>query len=156
LQNEVNLRQKRNIRNQLVQALSDRVQFDMPESSLAQETRSVVYEMVSENQRRGVTKEAIEAKKDEIYNFAAKIAKDRLKISFLFHKISEKEGIRVDPHELNSRIAAMAQASKTPVQKLVQQLQKQGGMEELYQQIIHEKVLSFLHENAKIEDAPQG
>jgi trigger factor len=156
LQNEINLRQKRSIRNQLVKALSEQVSFDLPESTLQNETRNVVYEMVSENQRRGVTKETMESKKEEIYNAAAGIARERLKISFLFHKISEKEGIRAEQHELNARIAMMAQANQMAPQKFLQELEKRNGVAEVYQQIVHEKVLNFLHENAKLEDVSAG
>jgi trigger factor len=156
LQNELNSRQKRAIRNQIVKALGDKVSFDLPESTLQVETRNVVYEMVSENQRRGIPKELMEQKKDEIYNAAQGIAKERLKISFLFHKISEKEGIRAEQHEMNSRIALMAQANKMAPQKFLQELEKRNGVSEVYQQIIHEKVLDFLHEHAKIEDVPAG
>jgi trigger factor len=156
LQNELNSRQKRVIRNQIVKALGEKVSFDLPESTLQVETRNVVYEMVSENQRRGVPKELMEQKKDEIYNAAQGIAKERLKISFLFHRISEKEGIRAEHHEMSARIALMAQANKMAPQKFLQELEKRNGVAEVYQQIIHEKVLDFLHEHAKIEDVPAG
>jgi FKBP-type peptidyl-prolyl cis-trans isomerase (trigger factor) len=112
--------------------------------------------MVSENQRRGVTKETMESKKEEIYNAAAAIARERLKISFLFHKISEKEGIRAEQNELNARIAMMAQANQMAPQKFLQELEKRNGVAEVYQQIVHEKVLNFLHENAKLEDVAAG
>ena len=154
LQNELNLQQKRSIRNQLLKALSERVQFDLPESALQAEIRNTVYELVSENQRRGVPKETIEAKKDEIYNVATGIAKERLKLNFLFNRIAEKEGIRADQSELNTRLALMAQANKVPLQKFLQELEKRQGLEGVYEQIVHEKVVEFLHENAKIEDAP--
>lgn len=156
LQNERNLRQKRGIRSQLVKALLERVNFELPESTLQVETRNVVYEMVNENQRRGVSKEAIEAKKDEIYQAAQGIAKERSKIGFLFHRIAEKEGIRADKAELDARIAVLAQANQMAPQKFVQELEKRGTLPEIYQQIIHEKVLTFLHEHAKLEDAPAG
>jgi len=153
LQNELNLRLKRSIRGQLMKALTDKVQFDLPESSLQAETRNVVYEMVSENQRRGISKEAIESHKEEIYKAAAGIARERLKVGFLFQRISEKEGIRVDQQELSARITLMAQANQMPVQKFVRELEKRNGVTEVYQQLLHEKVMDLLHEHAKIEDA---
>lgn len=156
LQNEINSRQKRSIRNQLVKSISEKITFDLPESSLQSETRNVVYEMVSENQRRGVPKDLIEQKKEEIYSAASGIARERLKISFVFHKISEKEGIRADQNEMNTRITLMAQANQMAPQKFLQELEKRNGVAEVYQQLIHEKVLDFLHENAKIEDVPAG
>ncbi|HXJ59032.1 MAG TPA: trigger factor [Verrucomicrobiae bacterium] len=156
LQNELNLRQKRSIRAQLVKALTDRVQFDLPESSLQTETRNVVYEMVSENQRRGLTKDVIEAHKEEIYKSATGFARERLKIGFLFARIADKEGIRADQQELSARISLMAQANHMPAQKFLRELEKRQGVAEVYQQIIHEKVLDLLHENARIEDVPAG
>ena len=156
LQNELNVRQKRSIRNQLMKALTDKVQFDLPESSVQAETRKVVYEMVNENQRRGITKDVIEANKEEIYKAATGIARERLKVGFLFHRISEKEGIRADQHEMSTRISLMAQANNMPAQKFVHELEKRQGIAEIYQQIVHEKVVELIHENAKIEDAPAG
>lgn len=156
LQNEKNTRQKRSIRNQLVKTLSESVQFDLPESTLQSETRTVVYEMVNENQRRGVPQELIEAKKDEIFQAAQTIAKDRVKIGFIFRQISEKEGIRADQAEFSARIAVMAQSHKMAPQKLMEELQKREALPEVYQQLVHEKVIEFLHDNAKIEDVPAG
>ena len=156
LQNELNLRQKRSIRAQLVKALTDRVQFDLPESSLQAETRNVVYEMVSENQRRGLSKDVIEAHKEEIYKSATGIARERLKVGFLFARIADKEGIRADQQELSARISLMAQANQMPAQKFLRELEKRQGVAEVYRQIIHEKVLDLLHENARIEDVPAG
>ncbi len=152
LQNEKNSQQKRGIRNQIVKALLEKVTFDLPESTVESEVRSVVYELVSENQRRGVPKEAIDAQKDELFKAAQSIARERLKVGFLFHRISEKEGIRVDQNEMQMRIAMLAQANQMAPKKLVQELEKQNRLPEIYQQIVHEKVLDFLHDSAKIED----
>jgi trigger factor len=151
LQNEKNTRQKRSLRNQIVKALVDKVNFELPESTIQSEVRSVVYELVSENQRRGVPKDAIDAKKDELFQAAQAIARERLKVGFLFHRISEKEGIRVDQNEMNMRIAVLAQANDMAPKKFLQELEKRNGLPEIYQQIVHEKVLDFLHDNAKIE-----
>jgi len=156
LQNERNLQQKRSIRGQLIKSLLERVDFELPESTLQVETRNVVYEMVNENQRRGVPKDIIESKKDEIYTAAQGIAKERSKVGFLFHRIAEKEGIRADQSEFNARIAVMAQANQMAPQKFAQEMEKRGSLPEVYQQIIHEKVLNFLHEHAKLEDVPAG
>ena len=152
LQNEQNSRQKRSIRNQLVKALTEKVNFELPESVIQTEVRNVVYELVNENQRRGVPKEAIESKKDDLFKAAQTIARERLKVGFLFHRIAEKEGIRAEPNEMNLRISMMAQANRMAPKKFLQELEKRNGLPEGYQQGIHEKVLDFLHETAKIED----
>src|ERR1019366_5198459 len=50
LENELTTSRNRSIRNQLIRSLLDRVNFELPESAVAQETRNVVYDIVRENQ----------------------------------------------------------------------------------------------------------
>ena len=156
LQNELNQKKKRSIRNQIVRTLVGQVKVDLPESVVQRETRNVVYEIVNENQRRGVAREIIDKEKDQIYAAAAQSAKERVKVGFVFHKIAEKEGIRATKEELNARIVSTASAYQMPVDKFVKELEKRDGFSEIYQQIIHEKVLDFLHENARFEDVAPG
>lgn len=152
LQNELNFRQKKGIRNQIVKSLLDKVSFDLPEAHVQQETRNVVYDIVSENQKRGATKEAIDGQKEQIYSVANQGAKERVKAAYLFQRIAEKEGIRVLPAEVDGRIATMARAYEMPPQKFLKELEKRDGLPEIHQQLLHEKVIDFLQENAKIED----
>ncbi|HEU0011622.1 MAG TPA: trigger factor [Verrucomicrobiae bacterium] len=155
LQNEFNQRQKRNIRSQIAAALLSRVDFGLPESLLAEETRQQVYQLVEDNQRRGVPKEAIEAQKEQVYALAQNIARDRIKTGFILRRIADREGIRAEQHEVTARIAVLAQASDMAPQKYAQELEKNGRVGEVYHLIITEKVMNFLHENARIEDVPR-
>lgn len=152
LQSELNLKLKRSIRNQVVSALMDKVQFELPESFVQDETRAVVYDIVADNQQRGVTKDAIEQQKDQIYAVATRSAKDRVKAAFLLQKIAEKEGIRVLPEAVNARIAIMARANKVSAQQYFKDLEKSGRLQSVVQQLLHEQVIDFLQEHAKIED----
>jgi len=155
LQNEFNQRQKRSIRNQITAALLSRVDFGLPETVLAEETRQQVYQLVEENQRRGVPKEAIEAQKEQVYAVAQNISRDRVKIGFLVRRIAEREGIRAEQHEITARIAILAGANNMAPQKFAQELEKNGRLGDVLHLIISEKVMNFLHENARIEDVPR-
>jgi trigger factor len=154
LQNELNTRQRRLIRGQLVKALLNAVNFDLPESSVDQETRSVVYEIVSENQKRGVPKEMIDRSKEEIYGAASQVARERVKTSFLFQRIADVEGIRATESEISARVTAMAKSYNMAPAAFVKELEKRNGLSDIYQQVIHEKVLDLLQQFAKVEDAP--
>ena len=157
LQNELNSRQKRSIRGQIVKELLGKMTFDLPETQVQQETRNVVYEIVSENQKRGIPKEVIDKQKDEIFNASTNTAKERVKASYVFQKIADKEGIRVSREELQGRIAILAQNYQMTPQKFMQELEKRDGLSEIYQQMVHEKVVDYLQEHAKIEDVqPQA
>ena len=99
LENELKHSQANAIRGQIVRALLDRVQFELPETPVANVTRNVVYDIVHENTRRGIPREMIEKQKDEIYSEAAANAKERVKLSFLVQRIAEKEKISVSQED---------------------------------------------------------
>jgi trigger factor len=156
LENELNHSQNKNVRNQLIRGLLDRVNFELPESAVAQETKNVVYDIVRENQKRGVTRELIEQQKDQIYSAAAQGAKERVKVAFLLQKVAEKENIKVSQEEVAQRVGQLAQMYQIPPEKFVKDLQKRNGFVEIYDQLANEKVLDLLQQNAKIEEVPAG
>jgi trigger factor len=154
LGNELKYLQSKAVRGQIVRALLDHVNFDLPETPVAQVTRNVVYDIVNENTKRGVAREMIEKQKDEIYSAAANSAKERVKLAFLIQRIAEQEKILVSQEEVLKRAQSLALAYQIPLEKFLKDLQKRNGVNELYDQIAHEKVLAFLEQNAKIEDVP--
>jgi trigger factor len=154
LQNELTYKIRRSSRNQLVGGLLSRVNFDLPETVVLRETRNVVYDIVRENQQRGVSKEIIEQQKDEIYSVATNSAKDRVKAGFILTRIAEKEGIKVEEDEIRYRILALAQQAQIPVAKFVKQLQERDGIAEIHDQIRTSKVLDYLETQAQVEEIP--
>lgn len=156
LENELRYTQSKQMRSQIVRALLDRVNFELPESAVAQETRNVVYDIVRENQKRGVAREQIEQEKERIYSAATHGAKDRVKAAFLMQKIAEKENIKASQEEVASRITTLASMYQIPPEKFVKDLQKRNGVVEIYEQVMNEKVMDFLEKNAKIEEVPPG
>ena len=154
LQNELTYKQNQSLRVQLVRALLDRVNFDLPESVLTQETRNVVYDLVRENQKRGVARELIEQQKEQIYSAASHSAKDRVKAAYLIQRIAEKEDIKVAQAEVAARIQHLARMYQITPDKFLKDLQKRNGLIEIYDQIMNEKVMEFLQNNAKVEDVP--
>jgi trigger factor len=154
LENELKYKQSRDLRGQVVRELLNRVQFELPETAVAQMTRNAVYDIVGQNTQRGVDRETIEKKKDEIFNVASANAKERVKFSFLVHRIAEKEKLSVSQEDVMREAQVAAATYQVPLDKFLKDLQKRNGVQELYEQAIHEKVLKFLEDNAKIETAP--
>src|ERR1039458_4511972 len=154
LENELKYSQAKAVRGQIIRALLTATNFDLPETAVAHETRTVVYDIVRENTQRGVARDLIEKQKDEIYSAAAQSAKERVKLSFLIQRIAGQEGIQVSQDEVLKRVQSLAMANQIPLEKFLKDLQKRDGVRELYDQIAHEKVLAFLEQNAKIEEVP--
>ena len=154
LENELNYKNNRSVRTQLVRSLLNRVNFELPETAVAHETRNVVYDIVQENAKRGVSRDIIEQQKEQIYSAATQGAKERVKVAFLLQKIAEKEDIKVAQEEIAQRISHLAATYKIPGPKFLKDLQKRNGLIEIYDQIMNEKVIDLLQQHAKIEDAP--
>jgi trigger factor len=152
LENELKTSQKRHARDQLVQYLLNSVHCELPESIVEQETKNVVYDLVRENQQRGVAKETIDEKKDEIYNAASRSAKDRVKVAFIIGRIAAKEGVKVSNEEINHRIVYMAHSYNMAPDKLAKRLKERGGIPEIQEQILTSKVLDLLELQAEVEE----
>jgi FKBP-type peptidyl-prolyl cis-trans isomerase (trigger factor) len=101
-----------------------------------------------------VPRELIEKQKEEIYTRAARSAKERVRLAFLVQRIAGQEKISVTQEEVLKRAQSLAVMYQIPFEKFVKDLQKRNGVNELYDQITHEKVLDFLEMNAKIETVP--
>jgi trigger factor len=156
LEHELQYSLKRSTREQIVRELLRRVQCDLPESVVAKETKTVVYDIVRENTERGITREAIDQQKDQIFSYASSSARDRVKTAFILERIAEKEGLKAEPNEVGNRILALAQQNGIKPDKLVKQLKERGGLEEIREQVVAQKALEFLEQHAAYEDVLPG
>jgi trigger factor len=155
LENELKYSQSKAIRAQVVRALLGRANFDLPESAVAAETRNVVYDLVRQNTQRGVGRELIEKQKDEIYSVAASNAKERVKLAFLVGRIAEREKLQVAEADVLKRAQQLAMMYQMPFDQFIKDLKKRDGVNELYEQVLHEKVMELLEKNAVLtESAP--
>ena len=155
LENELKYSRSKAVRGQVVRALLNKVNFDLPESAVASETRNVVYDLVRQNTQRGVAREIIEKQKDEIYSAAAGSAKERVKLAFLVQRIAGQEKIQVTQEDAIRRAQTLAMTYQMPFEQFLKDLQKRNGVNELYEQALHEKVMEFMETNATItETAP--
>ncbi len=54
-------------RTEIIQKLISAVEFDLPPTAVDEETHATVYDIVAENQARGVPANVLEEKKEEIF-----------------------------------------------------------------------------------------
>lgn len=156
LQNELNQKQRNSVRNQLVRALLNRVTCQLPESVLQAETRHIVYDIVRDQQERGIDRQNIDQHKQEIYSLASSSAKDRVKLAFLLGRIAEKEDIEATREEIDQRIALLAAQHQMRPEKLRRQLEERDTIDNIADEIVRSKVLDFLQLHARIEELPAG
>ena len=156
LDNELKYKSKRTTRDQLMRELLNRVNFDLPESVVLNETRHVVYDLVRENQQRGMSREAIDQQKDQIFSFATHSAKERVKAAFVLGRIADQEGLKADQKEVTQRILVLAEQYQIKPDQLIKQLQERNGLAEIEEQIVTSKVMDLLEQHARFEDVLPG
>ena len=152
LGNELEFRSRREVRDQLLKGLLDQVQFDLPETVVANETKNLVYNIVNENQKRGVAGNVIEEKKQEIFDNATISAKERVKAAFIINRIAEAEKIKAENQDVLQRVYQLAQQNNTTPEKMVKSLQEQEAFPAISQEIITAKVLDFVQMNGNITE----
>jgi FKBP-type peptidyl-prolyl cis-trans isomerase (trigger factor) len=130
----------------------EKLNFELPESAVAAETRNLVYDLVHQNTQRGVAREMIEKQKDEIYAAAAGSAKERVRFAFIVHRIAEQEKIQVSQEDAMRRAQSVAMMNQIPLEQFIKDLQQRNGVNELFEQVLHEKVLELLEKNATITE----
>jgi trigger factor len=137
--------------NQIIEFLVSRVDFELPQSYVKDETRRIMSEIVHQNQLRGVSEEVLRNNQKEIVSTASRNAKDRLKANFVLTRIAEKEGIEVAAPELRERIHVMAHQYRVSEQKMSADLEKNGLLGQVREEVLIGKVLDFLTSNARVE-----
>jgi trigger factor len=156
LQNELNYKRAQSVRNQAMKALLDKVNFELPESVVTAETRSVINDIVQDSHRRGVPTENIETQKNEIFGYANQNAKERVKGAFILGRIADKEGIRVSQEDLVQRVTQLAAQNQMTFQKMVKELQDRGALATVRDQVLVGKALEFVVQHAHVEEVPAG
>jgi FKBP-type peptidyl-prolyl cis-trans isomerase (trigger factor) len=152
LENELKSARSRTIIQQVTHSLLEKLNFELPESAVAAETRNVVYNLVRQNTQRGVAREIIEKQKDEIYAAAATTAKERVRLAFIVQRIAEQEKIQVAQEDALRHAQRLAMMNQVPLEQFIKDLQQRNGVNELYEQVLHEKVLELLEKNATITE----
>ena len=109
-------------RRQITEALSERIEFPLPESALEHETNSVMSDIVRRNLQQGMSEEDLESHKEEIFESARRAAAERVKINILLHRIGEEEKIEVEEEDMQRFIMTEAIATRRNPQDLVKEI----------------------------------
>lgn len=141
----------RDARGEIVRKLISAVEFELPPSPVEEETHATVYDIVAENQARGIPADVLEGKKDEIFSNAARSARDLVKFKFIAAQIAEHEKIEVTNEQIAQHLAYLAQREGVTIEKMADRVRKNNAFDAIRQQILRQAVLDFLLKEAKFE-----
>ncbi|MEM1156751.1 MAG: trigger factor [Verrucomicrobiota bacterium] len=135
---------------QIFEQLKNSVSFELPESSVQAETQSVIQNIIRENQQRGISEDVLEENKKDILSNAEISAKDHVKMNFILNSIAKEENIEVSNDEIGAELQMMSQQYQIPPDKLFRQLEENGAILRLQDDILRRKTVDFLLQSAEI------
>ncbi len=141
-------------RNQVTQALADRVNFEPPASLVEAETQGVLRQFIEENMRHGIPAEQFEKDKKELFEGARKAAASRVKVQLILARIAEAEKITVTDRDIDLFIRGEAVRSNRSPDKVAKELTKnRDALRSVQQSIIFDKSVDFLVSKASLSPA---
>jgi trigger factor len=147
---------EREKRNQIMSHLVSKVECELPESMVRQETRRILFNIVRENQARGVSDDALKQGEKELLGAAAQGARDRLKGNFILSRIAEAEKITVTKAEFEQHLAGLAARYGWTRDKALKELSEKDALDQFQEEVLLGKVLDFLSAGVSVPDAGAG
>jgi trigger factor len=141
--------------NQIIDYLVSRVECELPQSFVKDETRRIMSEIVQQNQMRGISEDTLRENQKNIVSAASRNAKERLKANFILAKIAEKEGMEVTNQDLKERVKTLANQYRMTFDKMMSELEEKRAIGQVREEVLMGKVLDFLTSNANVEIKPE-
>ncbi|MCF6156583.1 MAG: trigger factor [Candidatus Brocadia sp.] len=140
------------LKNQVLDVLLDQTKFELPQDFLNYHTDQRVYKHQLDLLNRGIPLEEIQKQTDAIKNASAESVMRELKASLIMNYIAEKEKMFVTENEVEQQIADIARAYNTDTARVRKQLERQGNLSYLRNDMRENKVMNFLLKVANIEE----
>lgn len=138
--------------NAVLAKLNEAVDFDVPEEFLQSETQGQADAMVQEEMEKGATEEDLAANQEAVFEAAGVRAKNSLKTNFLLTEIAKQEELTVPNSDVLARVTAMAKQAKKPVKGFMKELQRDGRLGNIRQNMLFGKTIDFLIEHATVTE----
>ncbi len=133
----------------VIEYLLKKADFDLPESQLSDEISATLDRMASEAHYRGLKREDLEKNREAIIESATAAAKRQLRLRYILGRIAEQEGIETTDAEFNRKVADLSVEFRMKPEQLLAQLEKNGRVKSLRNQVRDEKTMQFLLAEAK-------
>lgn len=138
--------------NQVLAFLAERLEFDLPQEVVNREAQRRTNEIASRAMQSGMANDEIIKHQEEIIGTATNQARQNVKISFILGEVARKENLTVGDQQLSMALARISAQSKMPAKKFMAQAQKSGMIDQLRDDLLIENALTFLKDNAAVEE----
>ena len=140
------------MRAQVSQHLLDNTDFDLPEGVAARHTDGVLQRRYVELLRSGMPREQLEENMTVIKAEAEKQADRELRLQFILNKIADEMEIEVSDGDLNAMVAQMAAQYQRRPEKMRQELEADGSLEQVRTSMREDAALDKILADAEVTE----
>ena len=140
------------LRNAILEKISDSVEFELPESLVENEINASIENMRQNFLRSGVTFEKLGLEPEKMKSELRPAAEKSVKAALIIGKISELNEIDVDDKELDQSFEDMAKDAGHPAETIRKYYEANDLIDSFRQTLIKEKALKYLVENASVTE----
>jgi trigger factor len=130
--------------DEIIQIVSGRVTFDLPESIVESERLAILRQILSAQASQGMTKEEADKLNDE----ARQKAEQNIKNHIILKMIAEREQITVNTEDLEEELEFIAKNNNIPLAQLKARIEKEGQKGDIEDRLLLKKTVDFLLKNA--------
>jgi trigger factor len=135
--------------DQIVEYLIKKTKIEVPESVVGQQTRNVIYDIANQRMMKGATQEQITEQMEEIQKEAADRAHENVKLRYIGLGIAAELAFEASEVEIDEEIATMAIRQRKDAQALRKEMEENGSLSSVGEQIRFNKALDYMVEKAK-------
>jgi trigger factor len=140
---------------QIQQHLVENINFDLPESIIAEHSSRVLQREYTNMLIQGKQREEIEQQMGQLRASSEDQAKEQLKQFFIMAKVADKLEVEVTEEEINGHIAQVAAYRGKRPEKMREELIKDGSLSQFSLQVREDKCIDKMLESAKITEVDQ-
>jgi len=137
-------------RQRLLEDLLSQHTFEAPETLVRQEMKDRLEDLGRGLALRGVDPDKVKIDWDQVLQRERGAAEGSVRARLLLDAIAEKEGLKLEPGELDREIELLARESGVPLEQARARLARAGNMAGLERDLLRRKSLDWLYSQAKI------
>ena len=150
IEKEKELVLERQLKDQLVDQLLEANPFEVPESLVEEQTKSMVSDTKLKLAAQGVVLKNLGVTEEKLQEDYKAMAQKQVKTFLILDKIASQEGIAVTDEEADDRLKEMAERMHQKFDVVKRYYEKNGLLPEVKAGIIRDKILNFLLEKANV------
>lgn len=139
-------------REQVFDYLLSHTEFELPERLSEAQVHRTIERQRMELLYRGMEEDAVELRLAEMRAQAESHAINRLKLTFIMSRIAEDFGIKVENSDIQTRVMEMAAERNVRPEKMLEDLRKNNGLNEVAQLIAEHKAADRIVDQADVTE----